>query len=176
MSNKLMPEVVQAANVYLQSSELYGISDVQLPPFEATIASISGGGIAGKVDVAVKGIFESMVLALSNWTTVSDSLRLIMEPKTHEVEVYASLQEKNVVSGDIEDIQLYIFVKGRPKTVDPGKLVMGEAAEGSVEIEVDYIKIERDGVEIVELDKYNWIYRVNGTDYLQKVRQNLGKG
>lgn len=175
MGSQLMPEAVTAANIYLQDGELYGVSDVQLPPFEALTNTIKGGGIAGEIEIAVKGIFGSMVLALNNWITVSDNFALIMEPKTHEIQVYASLQEKNVVSGEITDIQLYVFVKGRPKTIDPGKLVTGESAEGAIEIEIDYIKIDRDGKEVVELDKYNWVYRVNGTDYLEKVRANLGK-
>lgn len=176
MSSQLMPEAVSAANVYLSSSEFYGISDIQLPPFEALTATIKGGGLMGEIEVAMKGIFGDMVVEFSNIITVSDRFAELMEPKTQEIDIYANLQEKNVVTGEIEDVQLHIFIKGRPKNVDPGKLVQGEAAEASVGIGVDYILIERNGKQIVELDKYNWIYKVNGIDYAEPVRKNLMKG
>jgi len=40
--------------------------------------------------------------------------------------------------------------------------------------EVDYIKISIDGKERVELDKYNYICKVDGVDYLSAVREALG--
>jgi hypothetical protein len=42
------------------------------------------------------------------------------------------------------------------------------------EFEVTYLKVSVDGKEIVEIDKYNYICRINGKDYLKEVRQALG--
>ena len=44
-----------------------------------------------------------------------------------------------------------------------------------IEFEVPYMKIELDGKERVELDKYNYIYKVDGVDQLADVRAALGK-
>lgn len=43
--------------------------------------------------------------------------------------------------------------------------------ESSVTLNVSYILIEVDGTTLVELDKINPTFKVNGVDLLQKVRE-----
>ena len=45
-----------------------------------------------------------------------------------------------------------------------------------MEFEVVYMKIELDGRERVELDKYNYKYVVDGVDQMASVRTALGMG
>lgn len=47
-------------------------------------------------------------------------------------------------------------------------------SDASNEFEVTYIKISLDGNEILEIDKYNYICKINGKDYLKDIRQVLG--
>ena len=42
-------------------------------------------------------------------------------------------------------------------------------------LDVFCLKLEIDGAEKIELDKFNYIYRVEGVDYLAGVRSALGK-
>ena len=44
-----------------------------------------------------------------------------------------------------------------------------------MEFEVVYMKIYLDNRERIELDKYNYIYKVDGVDQLTDVRIALGK-
>ena len=60
-----------------------------------------------------------------------------------------------------------------PKNTEPGKLDVGTLSDTKNTFEVDYIKISIDGEERVELDKYNYICKIDGVDYLSEVREAL---
>lgn len=61
-----------------------------------------------------------------------------------------------------------------PKSTDLGKMEMGSTTDTKNTIEVTYIKITVDGETVLELDKYNYICNIDGTDYLTEVRDALG--
>ena len=46
--------------------------------------------------------------------------------------------------------------------------------ENETTLELDYLKIEVNSETTAEVDKYNFIYKVNGTDYLAAVRRAVG--
>ena len=58
---------------------------------------------------------------------------------------------------------------GRVKSFNPGKVEKGEAMEATITLELTYIMIEVDGVQLLEVDKLNGIYKVNGNDMLAGV-------
>jgi len=58
---------------------------------------------------------------------------------------------------------------GRVKSFNPGKVEKGEAMEATITMELTYIMIEVDGVQLLEVDKLNGIYKVNGNDMLAGV-------
>ena len=175
MSETSMPEAVNSYEVYLEDAMLAGTAEAQLPSFESITTTIKGAGIAGEDETPMKALFGPQTLTL-NWRIVSAGHIKLMEPaKAHSLNLYASLQEYDTATGETLDKQLHVYVKGRTKKSDPGKFATGETADTSTEIGINYIKIEKEGVELVEYDKYNYIYRVNGTDYAEKIRQNIGR-
>ncbi len=58
---------------------------------------------------------------------------------------------------------------GRVKKFNPGKVEKCEAMEATVTLELTYLMIEVDGQQLLEVDKLNGIYKVNGTDMLAGV-------
>ena len=62
----------------------------------------------------------------------------------------------------------------RPKNLELGKFDVGAATGTTTTLEVDYIKVTVDGSDVLELDKYNYICKIDGTDYLSEVREALG--
>lgn len=52
-----------------------------------------------------------------------------------------------------------------------GSVQNANPMESSVTLNVSYILIEVDGTTLVELDKINPTFKVNGVDLLQKVRE-----
>lgn len=65
-------------------------------------------------------------------------------------------------------------MKGMPKGGALGNAQPSSTTGSSNEFEITYIKVLVDGREILELDKYNFIYRVDGVDALAQMRQQLG--
>lgn len=59
---------------------------------------------------------------------------------------------------------------GRVKKFKPGKIEKNNSMEATITLELTYLLIEVDGVEILAIDKLNQVYRVNGVDMLADVR------
>ena len=58
---------------------------------------------------------------------------------------------------------------GRVKSFKPGKVEKGETMEAEVTLELTYILIEVDGKQLIEVDKLNSVYKVNGVDMLAEI-------
>jgi P2 family phage contractile tail tube protein len=71
-------------------------------------------------------------------------------------------------------VPLKIVVKAMPSTNGIGKFATGEPMETKKEMSVMYIKITYKDKEHLEYDPLNYIYKVGGEDFLEKVRANLG--
>ena len=66
-----------------------------------------------------------------------------------------------------------MYVRVVPKNINLGNLTVGDKMGTQTEFEILYLKIFVDGVEVLELDKLNYICRINGVDYLTSVRRTL---
>lgn len=77
-------------------------------------------------------------------------------------------------TGTLKSVPAKVMVRGLPKSTDLGKLEMGATTDTKNTIEVTYIKVTIDGTDVLELDKYNYICSIEGTDYMAAVRTALG--
>ena len=168
-----VPEKLINFRVYQDGDDLVGIADVELPSLEAMTETVSGAGIAGEVDSPVLGHYGSMELTL-NWRTLEKKNVLLAAHNGVALDlrgaqqVYDSSAAKLVVKG------VKCIVRGIPKNAELGSFQVGSPTETSNVIEVTYIKLTIDGEDVLEIDKYNFINRVNGTDLLADVREALG--
>jgi P2 family phage contractile tail tube protein len=156
-----------------ENQDLLGIAEVTLPNFEAMTETVSGAGIAGEIDMPVLGHFGSMTVELS-WRTMTSDAVTLSEQKAHRLDLRGSIEQYDEQSGDIASIPMKIALVTIPKGLNLGNLNVGTGSDSSTELECVYIKVWLDGKESVELDKFNYIYRVNGVDYLESVRRDLG--
>ena len=75
------------------------------------------------------------------------------------------------MEGDTEFRSMRVVVRGKSATLAMGSVQNANPMESSVTLNVSYILIEVDGTTLVELDKINPTFKVNGVDLLQKVRE-----
>lgn len=61
------------------------------------------------------------------------------------------------------------------KKYAPGKVAPASSAEASGEYAVTYFATFIDGKKVLEIDKLNFIYEVDGVDYLADARKAMGK-
>lgn len=169
-----VPEKLINYKVYLDGTDMIGLADVQLPSFEAMTETIKGAGIAGEIDSPTLGHFGSMTLTLNFRTITADNAGVLLKPKSHSFDLRGAQQQYDAGSGEYSVSPVKVVVKAAPKVANLGKLEVGTMTETSNEFEVSYIKITIDNKEIVELDKFNYIYKVMGTDYMADARTALG--
>ena len=160
--------------VYEDATEFYGMAEVGLPELSSITNEVQGAGISGTYESVVLGHMEAMELTLNFRTLVKDAFRL-MEPRDHKIDLRVAQQEKDTVSGQTVVTALkHIFVC-KPKSLSPGAVAPASPADASGTYAVTYWATFIDGKKTLEVDILNFIYFVNGKDYLAEVRVALGK-
>lgn len=174
MNMSIIPEKLNDYRVFVNAlPDLRGVADLQLPSLDAMTETVSGAGIAGEYESANLGHFQSMKLTL-NWRMITDELLEFLKPETLQVDCRLANQEYDPTAGKHKFKPNRVVVKGNVTKNDLGKAEKGSPYDGSTEIEVIYMKLEREGKVLVELDKINYIYIVNGKDYMADIRKALG--
>ncbi len=173
-STNIIPALLTDASVYRDGNVLLGVGSLELPDFEYMTESIAGLGIAGEVDAPVVGHFKSMSVKIK-WNTTTESATSLLAPQAHQLEVYGSIQCYDAGSGTYEHQPVKVLLKAPPKKVGIGKMEPGKKMEPETELEVYYLKLWQNGTEMVELDKFNYVFSILDEDYFAKIRENLGK-
>ena len=171
MSNRL-PTVINNFDTYKNGNQLIGISgEVKLPEFENVTAEVSGAGLLGSFEENVIGMFNSMEMEIP-FRILDDDIFSFMDPtKVVDLTLRASQQITETGTGEIDYRGMRVVIRGKQKKFDAGKVKQGEQMDASVTLEVIYLLIEIDGKSKIELDKLNFVYKVNGKDILAKVRK-----
>lgn len=172
MSN-LVPERLINFRVYLEGNNLAGVATIDLPELEAMSDTVSGAGIAGEVESPILGHFSSMTTTINFRTVTADAVKLAGQ-RSHAIECRGSQQVYDAANGQYKTSPIKVSMRCTPKNVSLGSLEVGATTDTANEFEVTYLKIFVDGKERLELDKYNFKYVVDGTDFLARVRADLG--
>ena len=160
--------------VYENATEFYGMAEVGLPEISSLTNDVRGAGISGTFESVILGHLEAMTLTLNFRTLVRDAIQLL-EPRDHTIDLRVAQQDKDTVSGRTVITSLkHVFVC-KPKKLNPGTVAPATAADASGEYAVTYWATFINGRRTLEIDILNFIYFVNGVDYLAEVRAALGK-
>lgn len=68
---------------------------------------------------------------------------------------------------------IVVTTKGRVKSFELGTLKRGGKGEPKIVRELTYVKITIGGQNVLELDKFNMVWKLYGVDRLQKVRSQI---
>lgn len=160
--------------VYENAVEYYGMAEVALPEISNLTEEIKGAGISGSYESVILGHIEAMTLTLNFRTLIQDAVALL-EPRNHQLDLRVAQQSKDTVSGKIIVTPVKHVMVVKPKKLNPGKVAPASPAEASGEYSVTYWATFIDGEKVLEVDILNFVYFVNGVDYLADVRKALGK-
>ncbi|MHC1747435.1 MAG: phage major tail tube protein [Cellulosilyticaceae bacterium] len=168
-----IPDKLIAYRAYKDGKDLLGIADVELPEIEMMSDTIKGAGISGEVDLPTLGHIGAMSMTI-NWRTVNPNLVALSVPIAHALDFRASQQVFDNVAGRLKTVAVKHIVRAIPKKITPGKMETGATTDSGNEFSVIYYKIVVDGKVAVEIDPFNYIYIIDGIDYLSEVRKDLG--
>jgi len=172
MSNKMAEKLINF-RVYNESKDLLGVADVTLPDIATMTDTVKGAGIAGEVEVPILGHYGPMQLSL-NWRTTNPNTLALAKPMAHQLELRGAVQVYDAGTGKYSTVAQKVVVKAVPKKTGLGKLDVGTGQDATSEFEINYIKVFLDGEEKFELDKYNYICKIDGEDFLAETRTALG--
>lgn len=168
-----IPEVINNYNVYNESGskELGLTNETPLPELVAKLIDVSGAGIAGSYNAVIVGHFDSITQTVNFKALHGDAVREFAPGKNIGLNIRGALQYTDSGTNVTDTVGLRYVVRGQVKQLTPGTMKAGDMMNASAQIEVTYMLIEIDGEKVLELDKRNNVYRVDGVDLLEKVRQ-----
>jgi P2 family phage contractile tail tube protein len=107
-----------------------------------------------------------------NWKTLNQSMASLSSPDAQFYDCRGANQYNDNGQQKIESVR--VVVQGSAVKTDLGKFQKGNSSDGSTDIEVVYLKVQVNDQTLVEVDKINYRFVVEGKDYLQDVRKALG--
>ncbi len=168
------PEAYIDFEVYENGKNFLGISKATLPNLSFITQQINGSAILGNIDVPLIGQVEAMELTL-NFRSATDAAVSLMSPKKHNIDLRVAEQYWDTASsGKTIQADKYVMVV-EPKSTNPGNVATASAADTSGTYSVYYYAGYKNGKKLWEVDQFNGICNIGGTDYAKAVRKALGK-
>ena len=170
IDNNFVPEIINDYNTYLDGDKMIGVAaSVTLPTLKQKTNTVSGAGINGEIESVSVGQFESMEQEIQFNTLYSSAMDMLSPLSTVNLTLRAAQQVYDKTGG-YNFKGLRVVEIGRVKEFEPGKLEKSSTMEAKLKLELAYIKIENDGVTLVEVDKLNGVFVVNGKDIMSAIR------
>lgn len=154
-------------------SDRVATANIELPGFETMTTEISGAGVMGLIEVPSPGQFASQALTI-NWNTIVNQAFSMMKSGSVALEFRSAQQIVDNTTGAVVAQGIKITFRGLSKNMALGSLSKNETTGGTTELEMTYIKIFIDGVAVLEVDKFGYVFRVNGVDQNSDIKKILG--
>lgn len=168
---KTIPTKINRYNVYNRGNRLLGMGDeLTLPDFEPSSETVSGAGILGEIDDPTPGYFGNQEIEIPFRILDKEATDMLDITKAVQLEIRGAEQTTNS-EGDIEFLGVRVVVRGRCKKFAPGKMKAGNPMDTTITLSILYILIELEGEPVLELDKMNEVFKINGNDILAKVKE-----
>ncbi len=170
----VIPEVINHFNIYNEAQKVIGISgEVELPKMEAITDTIEGAGVLGEIEDPVTGQFSSMQIKIPFSVLYDSTFNLMDTTKPPQLTLRGSMQCMDPSTGATDYYPIKIVIRGKAKNSTLGKVVKGKKMEPEIELEVLYIKVMINNKTVMELDKLNFKFVLNGKDMLAKIRKQV---
>lgn len=167
-----IPTLLNNFNTYASGHKYVGVSsETTLPNFEYLTETLEGAGIAGEIEEAVEGCFGSLESETSFQNIGEEYFHFLAQ--TGIITYRGSMQVLNTGTQKNDYQSVVVATKGRVKSFELGTLKRGGKGEPKIVRELTYVKITINKKTVLELDKFNMIWKLNGVDRLQKVRSQI---
>jgi len=161
------------ANIYANGNNYIGrAEEITVPDIKTTTADHKALGMVGKLELP-SGIDK--MEAKIKWNAYYEDVEATFSNpfESVKVQVRASL-EKYEGEVRVDEVPVVVHLIGTPKQIPGGSFKQNDNVELETTLNVTYIKKVVNGIETLEYDVINNIFKVDGKDLLKKYRQNLG--
>lgn len=170
-SGIVFPEVINNYNVYNDANRIVGTTgEINLTTLQAVTAEVSGAGLLGSYNTAVVGMFQSMSQDIPFRMIDKDFFGMLNTGEQSKLVLRSSVQQRSKQTGGTLSTEAMRFVfRGHPTAANMGTVKQGALMNASITLELTYILVEIGGVTMLELDKLNSVYKINGKDLLADI-------
>lgn len=169
MANTI-PEQISQLNLYNATDKFVGVTgEITLPSFEPVTNTVSGAGINGEYEAPVTGFFGSTEMEIP-FRIFDIQAADMLKSSGATLFLRASVQEQDASTLETVNKSLKITVKGKQKGATFGTAGPAKTMDSSVKLEVLYFKYEYDSEVLIEVDKLNNVFVVNGQDQLAEIK------
>ncbi len=167
----IIPQVINRFHMYRGGTRLVGLTgEVELPNITMVTDTMEGAGTGGNMEVPVIGLTDNMEIGIPYMSLARDMFSLANPNETADLSLRGAIQGTDPATGKVVYASLAIFLGGTVKEIVPGKVKAGGKMESSITLTLSRYKIVLDEETVLEIDKLNGIFVVNGKDVLKEVR------
>lgn len=147
-------------------------SSLKRPDLDTLTETIKGAGLMGEIELPTLGQLAAMAYEITFKRSNKDAIVFFGQKTQHfetrwVTDVLDATNAKIGISANKE------IVKAIPKKLGLGNLEGNSSNETTVALEVIYYKFIQDGVTLLEIDKLNNVFIVDGWDYAAQIREAL---
>lgn len=158
--------LLQAFRAFIEDSLFLGTSKVTLPKLEFLSETVTGDGILGETEVIALGQTKVIKIPIE-LTNLEEKAFLLLNPTGINLTFRGAKQMESRIQ------PIKVVVKGKLTSFELGDFETAKKMGSKVELITDYLSIDMDGVNVLELDKKNYVYKVNGVDMLAELKLAL---
>ena len=168
-----IPEQISQCNLYNSADRFVGVTgEITLPSFEPQTNTVSGAGINGEYESPVVGCFGSAEMEIP-FRVFDEQAAELLKNSGVTLFLRGAVQAQDVSTLNTVNKQFKVTAKGKQKGVTLGTSGPAKQMDSSVKLEIIYFKYEYDGNVLLEVDKLNNIYVVNGEDQLAEIKSMI---
>ena len=163
--------LVNRYNVYKGGKQLIGVAgELTLPEVTNLTDTMEGAGTGGNMHIPVVGLLDDMEMQIGFMSLCEDTFSIMDPTEAADLTLNGALQGTNAGNGAVQYQPVSISVRGVLKKFTPGTMKSGGRMDSSVTLGLSYYKIVLGGKTMLEIDRLNGVYIINGKDVLKEVR------
>lgn len=161
------PRKLKNLNLFNEGQSYLGeIASVTLPKLTRKLEDWRGGGMDGTVKVDMGA--EAMEMEFSTGGPMRDVLRQFGAVSASAIFLRFAGAYQSDDTGVVDTVE--VTVRGRHEEIDMGEAKPGEGGEFKVKSSLTYYRLDWNGVEEIEIDVLNGVFRVGGVDRTAELR------
>lgn len=166
-----IPTKITDYNIYNEAERLIGTGpELSLPEMEAISETVSGAGISGEIDDPAIGQISAMSMDIPFRLLDSEAAAMMDMRQSVKLTIRGAQQTLDT-EGNTLFRSMRVVVKGKSTKLALGTVKRAGTMDSAVTLSVTYLLIEVDGAPLLELDKLNQVFKVNGVDLLATVKE-----
>lgn len=160
--------------VFEHGDRLLGIANVTLPSIEFETVDVKGAGLGGTLAVPTRGHTANMELTLQ-WRSIFEQPLRLFRGSSVMLSLRGAIETYDAALGELKAKAVRVDIRGLPASLNLGKFESSSEMESELKVHLDYIKVVVGGQStLLEIDKENFVYSIDGNDFLGDVRNALG--